>query len=136
MVHHHTYNTIYNILQDYKGFEESITRTLYFCSVQNEGVFCRICHVGDRKEVLISPCYCAGSMGLLHMSCLQRWLGSSNKTSCEICLFKFALQRRAMPISKVYDSISIMCLLVMHSRFVSHGLKLLSHTLWLEYILK
>ncbi|XP_045216424.2 uncharacterized protein LOC123566431 isoform X2 [Mercenaria mercenaria] len=69
-------------------------------SMQSEGVVCRICHDGDQTEVLISPCYCAGSMGLLHVSCLQRWLGSSNKTSCEICNFQFALQKKTMPISQ------------------------------------
>ncbi|KAK3593772.1 hypothetical protein CHS0354_014311 [Potamilus streckersoni] len=63
----------------------------------SEGPVCRICHEGDLEEVLVSPCYCAGSVGLLHVSCLQRWLGASNKTTCEICNFEFLLERKPEP---------------------------------------
>ena len=64
---------------------------------------CRICQEGDDQEVLVSPCYCAGSLGLLHVSCLQKWLGASNKTNCEICSFEFMIERKPMPISHVSD---------------------------------
>ena len=67
---------------------------------------CRICQEGDEQEVLVSPCYCAGTMGLLHISCLQKWLGCSNKTSCEICKFEFLIERRPMPISLVSSFLS------------------------------
>ncbi|XP_052098767.1 E3 ubiquitin-protein ligase MARCHF2-like [Mytilus californianus] len=58
---------------------------------------CRICHEGGSIEQLFSPCYCSGSIGLLHVSCLQRWLGSSNKTSCELCHFQFKVERSPKP---------------------------------------
>ncbi|KAL4227380.1 E3 ubiquitin-protein ligase march2 [Mactra antiquata] len=69
-------------------------------SIQSEGIVCRICHEDDTAEVLVSPCYCSGSMGLLHVSCLQTWLGTSNKTTCEICNFQFSLVRKTMPVSQ------------------------------------
>ena len=31
---------------------------------------CRICHEADEEEELVSPCDCAGTMGMLHISCL------------------------------------------------------------------
>ncbi|CAG2247282.1 MARCH2 [Mytilus edulis] len=58
---------------------------------------CRICHEGGSTEQLFSPCYCSGSIGLLHVSCLQRWLGSSNKTCCELCHFQFKVERSPKP---------------------------------------
>ncbi|OWF56141.1 E3 ubiquitin-protein ligase 3-Mar [Mizuhopecten yessoensis] len=39
-------------------------------------------------------------MGKIHLSCLQRWLGSSNKTRCEICDFQFTLERKTKPFRK------------------------------------
>ncbi|KAK3594813.1 hypothetical protein CHS0354_002851 [Potamilus streckersoni] len=66
-----------------------------FCS---EEIICRICHEGDQDEELISPCLCAGSMGMLHISCLEQWLGSSNTTKCEICQYQFCLKRYPRPL--------------------------------------
>ena len=44
-----------------------------------ETVFpCKIC-LSDEYSVndpLITPCYCAGSMGWVHLKCLQKWLSS------------------------------------------------------------
>ncbi|XP_033749173.1 uncharacterized protein LOC117333862 [Pecten maximus] len=61
---------------------------------------CRICHGSNSSELLLSPCYCSGSVGKIHLSCLQRWLGSSNKTRCEICDFQFTLKRKTKPFKK------------------------------------
>ncbi|XP_022334459.2 uncharacterized protein LOC111131299 isoform X1 [Crassostrea virginica] len=58
---------------------------------------CRICHGTSNTEQLMSLCYCAGTIGLMHVSCLQRWLGSSNKTQCELCRFNFAMERKPKP---------------------------------------
>ena len=55
---------------------------------------CRICHEDGSKESLISPCHCTGTMGMLHMSCLEKWLGSSKTTKCEICQFKFIVHKK------------------------------------------
>lgn len=55
---------------------------------------CRICHEDGSEEPLVSPCHCAGTMGMLHISCLEQWLGSSNTTKCEICQFQFFVQKK------------------------------------------
>ncbi|XP_060561928.1 E3 ubiquitin-protein ligase MARCHF8-like [Ruditapes philippinarum] len=59
---------------------------------------CRICHEDGSMEKLVSPCHCAGTMGMLHVSCLERWLGSSNTTKCEICQFQFIVQKKPRPL--------------------------------------
>lgn len=56
--------------------------------------FCRICHDDDDKEDLIAPCYCTGTMGLIHRSCMQKWLTSSNTTACELCKCQIQLRAR------------------------------------------
>lgn len=43
--------------------------------------FCRICHDLSRSESLISPCRCSGSCGLIHKTCLERWLSTSASTN-------------------------------------------------------
>ncbi|XP_037078264.1 E3 ubiquitin-protein ligase MARCHF3-like [Pollicipes pollicipes] len=62
------------------------------------GPFCRICHEGESREALISPCRCAGSVGLVHVSCIEKWLSAANKDSCEICMYKYVTERRPKPI--------------------------------------
>ena len=62
---------------------------------------CRICHGTSNTEQLMSLCYCAGTIGLMHVSCLQRWLGASNKTQCELCRFNFAMERKPKPFYMV-----------------------------------
>ncbi|OMJ90638.1 hypothetical protein SteCoe_6913 [Stentor coeruleus] len=69
---------------------------------------CRICLSDDSNVLnpLISPCYCTGTMGLVHIDCLQHWLKSKitfNSThnikvykwkslECELCKFKYPSQ--------------------------------------------
>lgn len=66
---------------------------------------CRICLNEDISDEnpLITPCSCSGSMGLVHLECLQKWLSSkvasreSNNSAsyswksleCELCKFKY-----------------------------------------------
>uniref|UniRef100_A0AAF5PYC5 RING-CH-type domain-containing protein n=1 Tax=Wuchereria bancrofti TaxID=6293 RepID=A0AAF5PYC5_WUCBA len=66
-------------------------------------VICRICRSGKQSiaydnstanEPLISPCFCRGTIGLCHRSCLERWLASSNRSACEICHFTYQTVRR------------------------------------------
>uniref|UniRef100_A0A914UVD0 RING-CH-type domain-containing protein n=1 Tax=Plectus sambesii TaxID=2011161 RepID=A0A914UVD0_9BILA len=69
---------------------------------------CRICHGGEFSapftsknaagEPLISPCFCRGTMGLYHRTCLERWLGTSNTDRCEICKFLYVVERRPLPL--------------------------------------
>lgn len=73
--------------------------------VPKSGNCCRICLLDDNdtENQLISPCYCTGTMGVVHAKCLQRWLDSkitqnSNRNvkvytwrslNCELCKFKY-----------------------------------------------
>lgn len=43
---------------------------------------CRICLVNEMQnpdDPLINPCYCKGSIGLIHIKCLQQWMNSVKK---------------------------------------------------------
>ncbi|XP_059164912.1 uncharacterized protein LOC131947671 [Physella acuta] len=58
---------------------------------------CRICHDDGGREKLVSPCYCSGSMGFVHVSCLKKWLRLKGRKFCELCSYKF-------PMVKVYPT--------------------------------
>ncbi|CAI9718462.1 E3 ubiquitin-protein ligase MARCH2 [Octopus vulgaris] len=63
----------------------------------SDASICRICHEGESTAKLISPCYCTGSMGKLHVTCLERWLGSSYMNRCEICGYEYIVLRQPKP---------------------------------------
>ena len=48
-------------------------------NVDDSDNVCRIC-LGEEEDghndPLFSPCICAGSMGLIHLTCLKEWLKS------------------------------------------------------------
>ncbi|XP_070385895.1 E3 ubiquitin-protein ligase MARCHF3-like [Dermacentor albipictus] len=50
---------------------------------------CRICHEGDQQDSLVSLYRCSGTMGLLHITCLERWLNARNIDLCELCHHRF-----------------------------------------------
>ena len=53
-----------------------------------ETSMCRICMQCDRREGLITPCHCSGSVRYVHEECLKAWLlskGSVDNNSCELC---------------------------------------------------
>ena len=70
---------------------------------QTSGVFCRICHEGDFMESLLSPWSLQllwigestddwqdkvsfpHQVGVVHRSCLEKWLSSSQYDTCELC---------------------------------------------------
>uniref|UniRef100_A0A8C5XAA2 RING-type E3 ubiquitin transferase n=1 Tax=Malurus cyaneus samueli TaxID=2593467 RepID=A0A8C5XAA2_9PASS len=60
----------------------------------NDRPICRICHEGSSHEELLSPCECTGTLGTIHRSCLEHWLSSSNTSYCELCHFRFAVERK------------------------------------------
>ncbi|XP_069674147.1 E3 ubiquitin-protein ligase MARCHF2-like isoform X2 [Periplaneta americana] len=66
--------------------------------LSSSGSVCRICHEDDSSESLISPCECMGSLGLVHKSCLEKWLSASNTMECEICRYQFNANRYPRPI--------------------------------------
>jgi len=63
-------------------------------------VFCRICYQGESVgERLISPCRCSGSVGLIHRTCIEKWLTMVNNDTCEICKKKYSVSRHPRPFS-------------------------------------
>lgn len=50
---------------------------------------CRICHNAENPEKLISPCSCKGSLNYVHVYCLEYWMCTSGKTTCELCHFQY-----------------------------------------------
>ncbi|XP_075169077.1 uncharacterized protein LOC142241216 isoform X2 [Haematobia irritans] len=50
---------------------------------------CRICHNGENRTRLVSPCLCKGTMKYVHIECLERWLNISGNTSCEMCQYQY-----------------------------------------------
>ncbi|NXS92947.1 MARH3 ligase, partial [Jacana jacana] len=76
----------------------SVVRTLATQSPFNDRPICRICHEGSSQEDLLSPCECTGTLGTIHRSCLERWLSSSNTSYCELCHFRFAVERKPRPL--------------------------------------
>ncbi|MBN3296377.1 MARH3 ligase, partial [Amia calva] len=73
-------------------------------SLCSEDPFCRICHEGGSVEHLLSPCECAGTVAMVHRSCLEHWLTASNTSHCELCHFEFALERLPKPLSEWLDT--------------------------------
>ncbi|VDQ12912.1 unnamed protein product [Trichobilharzia regenti] len=54
---------------------------------------CRICleEEGDDPDGLMSPCRCKGTVGLVHRNCLEKWLLTSGKPSCELCGYAYIM---------------------------------------------
>jgi E3 ubiquitin-protein ligase MARCH2 len=48
----------------------------------------------------MQPCNCSGTMGLMHKSCLEKWLSQSNSNRCEICNFQFNVQMQPRSFSQ------------------------------------
>ncbi|XP_050528095.1 E3 ubiquitin-protein ligase MARCHF2-like [Daktulosphaira vitifoliae] len=57
-------------------------------------VFCKICHSGGSYEQLMQPCFCKGSVGHVHLTCLEKWLNECGDDKCELCLFRFQAERQ------------------------------------------
>lgn len=47
---------------------------------------CRICYSANN---LISPCNCKGTVGTVHLQCLERWLNESQSNYCDLCSYCF-----------------------------------------------
>ncbi len=62
-----------------------------------ENKLCRICFEKEsKKNPLISPCLCEGSIKYVHQSCLKNWINISKikpeLSKCEICNFKYNIR--------------------------------------------
>ncbi|KAJ9586101.1 hypothetical protein L9F63_020253, partial [Diploptera punctata] len=64
---------------------------------EEKKLICRICHEGSSSTItlspLTSPCDCKGTVENVHIACLERWLTESGTDTCELCGFKFAVER-------------------------------------------
>ncbi|KAK0088055.1 hypothetical protein PV326_004953 [Microctonus aethiopoides] len=66
-------------------------------STISSSFICRICHEGNINEELVDPCECSGTMAFVHVSCLERWLVTSNTRHCELCNYEFTIQKKNKP---------------------------------------
>lgn len=63
---------------------------------------CRICQC-DTCEIqsdspTVTPCLCSGSLKNVHQACLQKWIKSSDKMKCELCMFEYHLTKKTKPL--------------------------------------
>lgn len=83
-------------------------------SLEDDAPMCRICHnTGgnqDGQETLRRVCWCKGTMGEVHKSCLERWLTAVHSDRCPICHYQFQTRRVYKPIRQVrIEFVSIHC---------------------------
>ena len=58
---------------------------------------CRICYEDEPTEKLIRVCDCRGSAELVHEECIIRWIKTSRRHNCEICLQTYNLDKILYP---------------------------------------
>lgn len=62
---------------------------------------CRICQCDSceiqKESPLVAPCLCSGSLKFIHQACLQKWIKSSDKMSCELCQFEYQMTKKTKP---------------------------------------
>jgi len=98
-VTHYQKSPIHNFSSAFLAVHES--RFSPNISKNSSAVFCRICHEGDNGgERLISPCRCSGSVGLVHRTCIEKWLTLVNIDTCELCKEKYSVSRHPRPFSR------------------------------------
>ncbi|XP_075534757.1 uncharacterized protein LOC142570100 [Dermacentor variabilis] len=68
----------------------------------SSGPVCRICHEGDNMDSLASLCRCSGTMGLVHLTCLEQWLNARNTDHCEICHHRFPTAAQATRVHQFF----------------------------------
>mmetsp|Transcript_18154 Transcript_18154/g.30521 ORF Transcript_18154/g.30521 Transcript_18154/m.30521 type:complete len:310 (-) Transcript_18154:205-1134(-) len=58
---------------------------------------CRICHGGSEEGRLFSPCLCRGTVGKVHVECLNAWRAMSTNSQsfykCDLCGYKYNTKR-------------------------------------------
>ena len=74
-------------------------------SLEDDVPMCRICHntsgKQDGQEPLHRVCWCKGTMGEVHKSCLERWLSAVHTDRCPICHYQFQTSRVCKPVRQV-----------------------------------
>lgn len=80
---------------------------------------CRICYSNENKTTLANWCKCSGTIGLIHKSCLHRWLSQSNRKKCEICKYDFRFEienptfKQVIDIQSLYNTFYILIVLLL-----------------------
>lgn len=69
-------------------------RLKFQTSLDSESYMCRICHGGDSVDDLLMPCRCRGTVALVHLKCLERWLMESSRSYCELCQHHYEVVRQ------------------------------------------
>ena len=70
---------------------------------------CRICTEGAEAGRLVRPCDCTGSVGVIHETCLCRWIESrsgEDRLVCEICGARYRVREELVgpPADEVRSS--------------------------------
>jgi len=71
-------------------------------SISSSGAnICKICHCETEKEnVLISPCYCSGSLLYVHQDCVQKWIKATDAKTCELCQYQYKIDSTVKPVNR------------------------------------
>lgn len=69
------------------------------------GHSCRICRYFRSDMILIpSPCLCSGSVGFVHLKCLQRWMRFKSDNHCEICHQEYSISPEKRNYKQLFRS--------------------------------
>ncbi|KAK4472616.1 hypothetical protein MN116_003852 [Schistosoma mekongi] len=82
------------------GFSKVVSQCEWKNTNKVDEIYCRICLGSTDFEDLISPCHCTGTIGIVHLRCLEKWLNLSRLRTCEICGYKFEVLKSYPHFSK------------------------------------
>ncbi|XP_068692928.1 E3 ubiquitin-protein ligase MARCHF2-like [Montipora foliosa] len=81
-----------------------VSCSLSSVSLDDDAPMCRICHntggKHDGREPLLRVCWCKGTMGEVHKSCLELWLAAVHSDRCPVCHFQFEINRVYKPVTQ------------------------------------
>lgn len=80
-----------------------VSCSLTSISLSDDLPMCRVCHNtgGKKNEPLHRVCWCKGTMGEVHKSCLETWLSAVFSDRCPICHYHFRTRRIFKPLRQV-----------------------------------
>lgn len=84
---------LYNSVRPTAIVERSNTESIETIQSSDEyGHSCRICrYFRSDMQLIASPCMCSGSVGFVHLKCLQRWIRFKSDNHCEICHEEYSI---------------------------------------------
>lgn len=112
----------------YEGFLLSTSLVLHCQFVYKRGIVLKIGILSCNFELFTSYIhndfffhFLKGSIGAIHLTCLEKWLEESNRSSCELCGHEFQVERTLR--YRVIESIVIwLCLKQQRQRNYVHNL--------------